>query len=457
MKIQFYDVSESQELAHLNGQILTLSELYGHHISNRPGWPKPQLSFDEFNAMDFHPFGVGQGGWKSWVAYFSTSTFLLSGHTPSKDEVKIIREYIRRLPNEFKRSYLDRKFVLSFISYLFIGFKGHVQGLFHSNSNSVNDLVEFTLSLHATKRTLLTSFLCAHRDPKIDDELNLLQSSIPSKKIRRTAALVLALGHNINNEVVGNAIFLQQGVSFAATSSVFPEVTVEYLERAQAHVMLNRLRYQQQRVSETVTALPGDRVSARLVTLDVLTSRIERFLRDRYGPEWRYLDFTSYEFEEDPIVEIAIHMTLPGIERMLPFFSGDFQQTVLARKVEIIEKNQSSAFAVGGETLAVEVTKVIEWFMLQHSMTISAKAVYEVAFYYLWGKYVGRFNGTFAIGFDREHDRFQHFAWKCGAESVHDTNEVRQSVPLYARRNPGGREHGMLTDLSFRQFWRYNT
>ena len=108
-----------------------------------------------------------------------------------------------------------------------------------------------------------------------------------------------------------------------------------------------------------------------------------------------------------------------------------------------------------GPEMASLVTQVIEWFMQQHSMTISAKAVYETTFYDLWGRYCGEHPGAFAVGFDRDHDRFQHFAWHRGYASVAATDGLQQTVPLYARRNPSGREYGSLADLSFRQFWRY--
>lgn len=111
----------------------------------------------------------------------------------------------------------------------------------------------------------------------------------------------------------------------------------------------------------------------------------------------------------------------------------------------------------GGPEMVSQVTQVIEWFMRQHSMTISAKAVYETTFYYLWGRYCGMYPGAFAIGFDRDHDRFQHFAWHWGCLSAVSPESLQQTVPLYARRNPGGRERGALVNLSFRQFWRYET
>lgn len=459
MQIWFYDVSASQELAHLNGQLLTFDELYEHHSNQRPSWPELPLTQEEYRGMNFHPYGVDRGGWKSWIQYFSTTCQILSGHKPSKEEVKVIREFIRRLPNEFKRRYVTQRFVLAFVSYLFIGFKGHLQSGFGHDSNAVNGMVEFTLSLCAQERVLFTSFLCAHRDPapKPGEPLNLLQSRIPPEKVKRAASLVLAISHNASDTTYGSAIFLQQGVSYAATSSIFPEVSVEYFSSARAHEMLDRLAYQQGLVESALEALSGDRLHARLMSLDVLTSRIERFLRDRFGTSWRQLDFEDYAYKDDPIVQLAIHIALPDVERMMPFFSGDFQQTFMDKRADILKINQETAAQHGGPKMVSKVTQVIEWFMQQHSMTISAKAVYETTFYYLWGRYCGMYPGAFAIGFDRDHDRFQHFAWQQGCLSVVAPESQQQTVPLYARRNPSGREHGALVDLSFRQFWRYET
>lgn len=456
MRIWFYDLSTSQELAHLNGQFLAFDELYEHHSNYRPSWSSLALSREKYLEMNFHPYGVDHGGWETWLQYFSTTCQILSGHTPSKEEVKIIREFIRRLPNEFKRNRVDQRFVLCYLSYLFIGFKAHLQAGFHHDSNTAESLVEFTLSLCSNQRVLLTTFLCAHRDPapKSGEPLNLLQSHIPSEKVRRAASLVLALSHNASDSIFGKAVFMQQGASFTATSSIFPEVSVEYFLSARAHEMLDRLSYQRNLVQATLLSVPGERVQARLVSLDVLTQRIERFLHNRFGPGWRQLDFTDRAFEEDSIVQLAINMTLPEVERMMPFFSGQFQQSFMSKRAEILRINQEAALQYAGPEMVSRVTQVIEWFVRQHSMTISAKAVYETTFYYLWGRYCGMYPGAYAVGLDRDHDRFQHFAWNHGRDSVGGDENKHQTVPLYARRNPGGRERGSLADLSFRQFWR---
>lgn len=459
MQIWFYDVSASQELAHLNGQNLTFNELYEYHAHARPSWPPLEMSQSKYARMEFHPYNIDGDSWKSWIRYFSTTCRILSGHAPTKEEVKIIRELVRRLPNEFKRRHVDQHFVLGFMTYLCIGFKGHLHSGFGHDSNAAASLVEFMTSLYGQRRLLFTSFLCAHRDPqsKPGEPLNLLQSNIPPEKVRRSAALVLALAHNVSSEVRGSAIFLQQGVSFAATSSIFPEVSVEYFLHARAHEFLDRLACQYRLVRSVLEQLPGTRVRARLVSLDVLTRRIERFLLGRYGTDWRSLDFTHQTFGEDSIVQVAVEMGLPEIRRMMPFFSDNFQERFMIRKEEILHMNLEAIRAHGSQDTASQVRGVIEWFVQQHSMTISAKAVYETTFYYLWGRYCATHPGVYAIGFDRDHDRFQHFAWHLGRAAGIDKQTIEKTALLYARRNPTGHERGALADLSFRQFWRIET
>ncbi|HUP77621.1 MAG TPA: hypothetical protein VM260_03600, partial [Pirellula sp.] len=350
-----------------------------------------------------------------------------------------------------KKIHVTHRFVLGFVPYLFAGFQAHVHSGYGSDSNAIKTLVACTRNIVQSSRILFTSFLCSHRDPKIGCSVNLLQQSIPSEKIRRASSLSKALAHNASETTRATIVFLQQSPTAKATSSIFPEVTVEYIEKGEMLTMLSIVEYQFDHV-KNVLAGNADRLKSRLVTLDVLTVRIERFLEKRFGADWRYKDFTSADYDGDRLVQIAVHMALPGIERMMPFFSGEFQKNVLARKSELIKKNARSAYARGGERAAHVVTDAIKWFMLQHSMTISAKAVYETAFYYLWGSYIGKSESAFSIGLDREHDRFQHYAWELGAKSASNDSDTHL---LYARRNPSGGDHGNLSEISLRQFWRH--
>lgn len=455
MDILFYDVSPSQELAEFNGKKITLVNLYDYYLERKKHLSSVlALRKEEFSTMNFHPYGNDQNGWKSWESYFSTATQLLSDHSPSKQEMKIIREYVRRLPGEFKKDYVDKRFILSFVSYLFIGFKGKAFDSFSSEFNFIGDLCNFTLALHSPGKKTFSSFLCAHREPKINERINLLQDFIPKDKVRRSLSLLFGILSNIPGEEKRKVILLQQKPTYFATSSIFPEVTVDYFSNTNTCEMMDVISYQYQLIGDVVESLSSKKVKGKLVNLDSLTIRIGKFLEERFGKEWRYKDFTLNEYYSDPIVEIAIDMTLPGIKRMMPFFSDDFQKKFLLRKGEILQKNKEKALSTSDKNLADLIEKVIEWFMLQHSMNITAKAVYETTFYYMWGRYCGIFDNLFAIGLDREHDRFQHFSWKLGYKDGKKKRDSFDLAPLYARRNSSSKNNGILSDLSFRQFWR---
>lgn len=452
MQIDFFDASQAQELAHLNGRSLAFTELFNHHEQRRKGF-NLVLDAHSFDG-NFHPYGADSAGWKHWELHLSAATQLISGHVPSKEELKAARDFVRRLDRDFKRSHVDARFVTSFLPYLVSGFKTNPLSNFYAESNSVDSLVGFTESLYSLRQIAFSSFLCAHRDPNQGDILGLLQTAIPAEKIRAAVSIIAGLAHNARKDSTGSILFLQQGGSAYATSSVFPEVTVAYLESGKCETMLEVLDYQATVVRDTLAEVSTERFEARLVSLDVLTRRICHFLRERYGANWRSIDFEKTRHEGDALVEIALEMTLPDVERMMPFFSDGFQNRFLARKDEIMARNVEGALRRNDLTRVSHIAQAIEWFMLQHSMTITAKAVYETAFYYLWGRYTASMPSSFAIGLDRDHARFQHFAWKLGNEEGQTENRALQSAPLYMRRNPSGRMYGCLNDLSYRQFWR---
>lgn len=457
MKICFYDVSSSQELAHLNGQQMTFGELFDHHVACRSSFQELALDREKLSAMAFQPYGEGENGWKGWLMYFTTAIQLITGQTPTKDETQIAKGFVMEFSRHFKERYVDHRFVMCFLPYLFAGFKVHrTWWRFVADSNTVKDVRVFVEALFGTERVMFTSFLCAHRDPKIGPGLNLLQGNIPPEKIRRAASLLLGLTHNAKETVYGESLFLQQGPSMYASSSIFPEVSVAYFESGRAHEMISRLQYQYDLVNKTLQSVPGERVHSRLISLDMFMWRLDAFLADRYGKNWRQLNFFPYR-EYDPLVEIAIKMVLPSIKRLMPFFSGNFQQSFLAKEEKLVRLNYDSAYIIGGLKQAELAGRLVQWFIRQHSMSACAKAIHEAAFYYLWGKYSCMSDKIFAVGLDRDHEEYQHAAWKLGAESNKYMFRKAPRALLYARRNPNEQTAGSLSDLSFRQFWRYET
>lgn len=448
MQIIFYDVSSSQHLSRLNGQSLRLEDLYGLRVANGHQEPLP-LAREQLCTLNFHPYGGGESGWRRWASYFSVAAFLVSGNLPNQEEVQLAKGLIMRLPREFKEQHVDHVFVMCFLPYLLSGFKLHRNDVFVPDSNAITEARTFVQELFGVERVLFTSFLCAHRDPKIDDSLNLLQSFIPEGKIKSAASIVLGLSHNAHPRLRGRAIFMQQGLSDYATSSIFPEVVLEYLQGGRVYEMIDRLRYQYELIGRILREIQGDRVNARLVTLDVLNRRLERFLAERFGSEWHMYDFT--QMQGDPLVGIAVESVLPSIKRMMPFFSEGFRARLEGIEHDLLVRNHDAAMRAGGRETAELSDRVVRRFMSKHRMSASAKAVYEASFYFLWGKYCASSEAVFAIGFDRDHEAYQHDAWTLGA-SV--TAGMRQTALLYARRNPNGEGHHALSSLSYRQFWR---
>ncbi|MFH1142225.1 MAG: hypothetical protein V1695_00770 [Candidatus Uhrbacteria bacterium] len=456
MEICFYDISSSQRLAHLNGRKFSFVQLYDLRKSDRTTSLSTEFNREQLETMCFHPYGAGSRGWSRWSKYFILATQVITGCTPSKNEISIAKGFVMGLPRQFKEKHVDHHFVMCFLPYLCAGFKMHLRSCFVSESNSLIDVYAFVSSLFESKRVIFSSFLCSHRDPETGGGVNLLQLSIPPEKVCKAASVILALANNSHDNIHGSLIFFQQSVSRYASSSIFPEVTVEYLEGGRIYELIDRVRYQYELVGGVLRSIPGEQINIKLRSLDLLTVRIERFLQDHYGPGWRQSQFESIEFRNDPLVRIAIEEALPCVKRFMPFFSRDFQQIFLARKVELLRKNCITAYEIGGNELVKLSVQIIQWFFYQHSMTASAKALYEVVFYYLWGMYCGKFESVFGIGMDRDHDQYQYHGWKLGVNSNPLQSGQNKSVPLYARRNPNSKDHRTFADLSFRQFWRHD-
>lgn len=82
----------------------------------------------------------------------------------------------------------------------------------------------------------------------------------------------------------------------------------------------------------------------------------------------------------------------------------------------------------------------------------TAKALYETAFYYLWGQRSAKQKVEMAIGIDRDHNHFQHVAWGYGYHA--DAKKREAATLLYARRAPEKDRGSALSDYRLRQFWR---
>lgn len=98
------------------------------------------------------------------------------------------------------------------------------------------------------------------------------------------------------------------------------------------------------------------------------------------------------------------------------------------------------------------ITESIDLFFENACMTSYAKALYEIAFYYMLGKSLVTKNQVY-IGIERDHSEYQNKAIRIGCNYE---DYAKKHHFLYTRRTPDGFNHkaNRLSALSFRQFWR---
>jgi hypothetical protein len=114
-----------------------------------------------------------------------------------------------------------------------------------------------------------------------------------------------------------------------------------------------------------------------------------------------------------------------------------------AKQLEKCEKNRG---------ITLRTYETINWFYYKQLMHISAKALYEVAFFYILGKNSSLNLNHISIGIDRDHSEYQNLAWKAGYQEV--SKEKVPTMIIYARRREKEILEGSLEKISFRQFWR---
>lgn len=451
--ISFFDVSIAQNLDVVsNGCMVDVNLLIKLVSERHPDLFREKKLLSSIDSFD--PYGIEKPTY--WERAMSTIIFCLSGQVPDRQEVLRGRQIVCQLPKWFKKKHLNWQFVLGFLPYILVGFKTHMDNRFQADSNRVDDVCRFIAQIHDMEEVESTSFLCAHRGFSAKGS-HVLIDAIQQEKARKTLHLQMALLANIAKLRIRKIRWYQQGPTAMASSNMFPEMFIQYLTAGKVPDLLVTLG---NHLSELVTILgeSSGSIDVKVASLDLFTTSTCAFLDSQFGSDWRITNFESSGTKKTPLIEIALDQVIPEIKRLIPFYGSSLANGFLETRQEYLTKNLTRAQELEAEGvsggLALKTIKAIDWFYYNQLMHVTAKALYEAAFYYVWGQATASQSSRVAFGIDRDHSEYQNSAWNMG---YHNTRRLAGNLPtaiLYARRTETEKPGGALKDISFRQFWR---
>lgn len=389
-----------------------------------------------------------------WEKVMKTIIYCISGQIASRQEIVRGRQIIINLPRYFKKKYLDEQFVFCFLPYILIGFKTHLGDIFQSDSNKLDDMCKFIIHLFEQDSAEITSYLCAHRGfaPKGS---HVLIDSIRKDRVKRTLNLQKGILANVPSLKHRKICWYQQFSTAMASSNMFPEMFIQYLESGRVPELLLILEKQVTELKKCLKDTTG-LFDIKLLNLDSVTSKTCSFLDSRYGTDWRTAKFTKETYDGSSLIKIALEQVTPEIKRLTPFYGDSLSENFLLTRQEHLKNNLKKAEELEKSGsyygITLRTLKAIDWFYYNQVMHISAKALYEAAFFYIWGKNAGLNFNRISIGIDRDHSEYQNSAWEIGYQD--ENQEKMPAMIIYARRVEGEIPGNSLEKISFRQFWR---
>ncbi|QQG44037.1 MAG: hypothetical protein HYW86_04195 [Candidatus Roizmanbacteria bacterium] len=439
--IHFYDVSIGQKMATLSGETMDVVDLSRRKKLEDPVLFESKGLIEKLDKYDFDPIGIKHSS--RWENIMATMIFSISDQIPNREEIKRGRQIIEKLPRHLKAD-IDRQFVLTFLPYLLTGFNFHLGKSFVANANLIDNSVSFIGEVYRNPLVNASSFLCAHRESFKVKTLSLVDH-VHEKKVKRVLGLELGLLANALIKTI-NIDWYQQTATPKASSNMFPEIFINYLKTGKIGDLMKTIEAHRVEIEGLMSKYIGPDTNLNLKPLDTFTSLVESYLDNRYGETWR--EMQSFSNENDALAKIAYEMTLPEVTRLMPFFKQATEAIVE------LNRYKYSTVTTNHEEQNL-IAAVIEWFLKCQKMTKFGKALYETAFYYLWGALSGN-NSMVGIGIDRDHDNYQYYAFRQGYnDNRRDKTTQEDNIPLlYARRNEEEKPKGLLKDISFRQFWR---
>jgi hypothetical protein len=448
--IVYYDVSHGQKKPILrDGVRISVAEMVASHLQSGkiPDTIHQTMAALKFDDID--PLGVDKAS--RWEDLMTVIIYCLCGQVPLRQEVLRGRQIMMALPASLRVRVIAEKIAFSLLPYILIGFKSHLEERFQSDSNKVADVVAFIVRLSEISNPVALSFLCAHRGRSVI-ERHVLIDSVQVHKAH--VVLNVEKGILANNpwSKFGSIRWYQQGPTEWACLNMFPEMFLRYLTSGNISNLLTLLGKHFIELQEMMGITDPNGIKTELVEMDPLTSEILIFLAKKYGESWRSTDFFDLAVKKDRMISIALEVALPSVSRQMPFYSKYANNDYVGKKDCLIAQNIERSNDLS-PVRANLIRCAIERFFQTQIMHPTAKAIYETAFYYVWGKRTASNKKELAIGIDRDHNSFQYLAWREGYNSV--IGDGVRAVPLlYARRTVEDYSGSALRDYSLRQFWR---
>lgn len=407
-----------------------------------------------YSIEDFDLRGIHKPS--HWEKIMKTVIFCISGQIAARQEVLRGRQIINCLPSWFKKKHLDRKFVLGFLPYVLVGFKAHIEDRFQSDSNRVEDICDFITHIYIQEEVEANSYLCAHRG-FAPQGIHKLVDTIHLEKAKKAINFQKAVLSNLAKPGLRKIRWYQQGPTAMASSNMFPEMFIQYLKNGKVSEVLILLEKHFSELERICADEDGsDLIDARIVNLDDFTASVYAFLDFSYGTDWRITNFELSTVKKTPLIEVALNQVLPELRRLSQFYGNSLDTDFLETRQRYLRKNllcaQETEKSGSISDVVLRTIKAIDWFYYNQLMHLTAKALYEASFYYMWGRMMALQPERIAIGIDRDHVEYQYAAWKMGYSET--SNDAPHTSVLYARRNANEVPEGALRDFSLRQFWR---
>lgn len=431
---------------HIQGDNPALEEING---TRQPVEDIATRALASMDIVDRSDFGISPSfdplcrtKTSQWERSLATMIYAITGQNPAREELKIGRRIVESLSRDFKREHVDESFILGPLAYT-LAFQKTTEADFQADANTVRDTAQFLeqVAQHTDTNVIFNSLLCGHR---VDSAIkkNSLIDSLPIDKVRRTLRLVTGLGRSAQQSPL-TVVWYQQQPGRYASSNMFPTVFERYVTDAEIPALFARLAHYDQQLRTLFDEEKSDHVTYSLENLDAITEPTLSSLG--VYTDWQSVGLDSPQFDRETNQMVAI--TQPEIAR----FAAQYGNRYEPRVDEYVSQNIMAALRSDSETNLVDVAESIHWFYESLTMSLAAKALYEVSLSKTWGRINGA-SGAVGVGIDRDHTQQRQIGYALGQQQA--GIPVEQQVPLlYGRFKKDEKPAGLLSAYNVRQFW----